>query len=67
MDKVVIACIGKYLEDSGVENILVGNKAFGPQIVQNILNGTHYSHVLRSLPDSRVNAEASMETVPPSK
>lgn len=29
MDKVAVACIGRYLEDSEVENIMIENEVFG--------------------------------------
>lgn len=49
MAKVVISCIGKYLEDSGVEHVFTENEIFGPKIVQSILKGSHYSRALRGL------------------
>ena len=39
MEKVVIACIGQYLGDIGIENVLVENEIFGPISVKSVKNG----------------------------
>ena len=41
--EVVLACIGKFLEGSGVEEILVQSKAFGPDMLKAVMNGGHYN------------------------
>ena len=40
-EKVVLACIGKYLEGSGAEEILVQTGCFGPDTVKAVMNGGH--------------------------
>ena len=42
MEKVVISCIGKYSEETGIENVLVENEIFGPIAVKIVMNGGHY-------------------------
>ena len=42
MEKVVIACIGQYLGDIGIENVLVENEIFGPISVKSVMNGGNY-------------------------
>ena len=43
MEKTVIACLGKYLQDSGADSILVENRIFGSIVATNVLNGGHYA------------------------
>ena len=42
MEKVIIACIGQYLGDIGIENVLVENEIFGPISVKGVMNGSNY-------------------------
>ena len=42
MEKVIIACCGKYLEDVGVDSIFVENEVYGPAIVNTVMNGGNY-------------------------
>ena len=48
-EKVVLACIGKFLERSGVEEILVQTKSFGPDTVKAVMNGGHCNRSKRGL------------------
>ena len=48
-EKVVLACIGKYLEGSGAEEILVQTGCFGPDTVKAVMNGGHYNRSKRGL------------------
>ena len=48
-NKVVLACIGKYLEGSGAEEILVQTGCFGPDTVKAVMNGGHYNRSKRGL------------------
>ena len=48
-EKVVLACIGKYLEGSGAEEILVQTGCFGPDTVEAVMNGGHYNRAKRGL------------------
>ena len=39
---IVLASIGKYLKDSGVESIFVETEIFGPNMVKAVMSGGHY-------------------------
>ena len=41
-EKVVLAAIGKYLEDVGAENVFVETEIFGPNTVKAVMSGGHY-------------------------
>ena len=41
-ERILIACIGKFLEVSRVENVFVENEIFGPGVVKTVMNGGHY-------------------------
>ena len=41
MEKIIIACCGKYLEESGISSVLVANEIFGPH-VKSVMEGSHY-------------------------
>lgn len=49
MIKIVLACIGKYLEDSGAETIWLENGIFGPNVIKSVLGGTHYVRSLKGM------------------
>ena len=42
MEKFTAACCGKYLEDSGVKNVLVENETYRPNTVNSVMSGSHY-------------------------
>ena len=42
MEKVMIACCGTYLEDTGIDSILVENEVYGSENVKHVMNGGHY-------------------------
>ena len=42
LENDIIACCRKYLEESGVENVLVENKIYGPNTVNLVMSGNHY-------------------------
>ncbi len=42
MAKVFLACIGKYLTNSGAESIWTENSVFGINVVQSVLGGSNY-------------------------
>ena len=48
-EKVVIACRGKYLEDTRIDSILVENKVYGSENVKHIINKGHYVRVTRGM------------------
>ena len=39
LEKVVIGCLGTYLESSGIQNLLVKEKVYGPAIVNSVMSG----------------------------
>lgn len=41
-EKVLIACCGKYLEETGVDTILIANEVYGQENVNIVLNGGDY-------------------------
>ena len=49
MEKTIIACIGKYLQGSGVDSIFTNNRVFGSSVVINVLDGGHYTRGIRGL------------------
>ena len=42
MEKIVIACCGTYLANTGIENILVEHEIFGPGVVKSVMSGSNY-------------------------
>ena len=55
MEKVMIACCGKYLEETGFDTIFVENQVYGPDIVKSVMNGGHY---VRSIHGMAIISEA---------
>ena len=49
MEKVVIACCGKYLEESGIGDVLVENEIFGPGVIKSVMDGGHYVRSKRGM------------------
>ena len=48
-EKDMIACCGKYLEDTGIDSVLVENKVYGPENVKHLINGGHYTRGIRGM------------------
>ena len=42
MEKVMITCCGKYLEDTVIDSIFVENEVYGPENVKSVMNGGNY-------------------------
>ena len=42
LEKVIIACCGKYLEESGIDSIFVEHEIFGPDVVTSAMEGGNY-------------------------
>ena len=42
LEKLTVACCGKYLEDSGLKNVLVENETYRPNTVNSVMRGSHY-------------------------
>ena len=49
MEKVMIVCCGKYLEDTGVDSIFVENEVYGPENVKSVMNGGDYVRRIRGM------------------
>ena len=49
MEKVMIACCGKYLEDTGIESIFVENEVYGPEKVKSVMNRGNYVRGMRGM------------------
>ena len=47
MTKSVEHCLGKLIRDCGLDDALIKSKAFGPKIIDSVLNGSHYDRSLR--------------------
>ena len=41
MEKIINVCCEKYLEESGISSVLVGNEISGPQVVKLVMEGSH--------------------------
>ena len=48
-EKIIIACCGQYLEESGIDTVLVENKMFGIDVDKSVMNGKHYSRGKRGM------------------
>ena len=55
MAKAVEHCIGKLVKGSGIEDALRESSAFGTNVVDAVINGSHY---VRSLRDIHLKWEA---------
>lgn len=42
MEKVLIACCGAFLKETGMDKVLTENEIFGPGVVQTVLSGSNY-------------------------
>ena len=49
MEKVMIACCGKYLEDTGVDSIFLENEVSRPENVKSVMNGGNYVRGIREM------------------
>ena len=47
--KVLMGAIGKFIDGSGAKNILTESKAFGPNVVRSVIDGSHYVRSLKGL------------------
>ena len=41
-EKVVIGCLGTHLESSGIQNLLVEEKVYGPAVANSVMSGGKY-------------------------
>ena len=48
-EKVMIACCGKFLEETGFDTVFVENKVYDPDIVKSVMNGGHYVCGIRGM------------------
>ena len=49
LEKVVISCIGKYLDVSAINDVLAEKEIFGPNVVNSALEGNHYANGKRAI------------------
>ena len=42
-EKIVLACLGAYLESSGIFSVLVKTKCYGPDTINSAISGSYYS------------------------
>ena len=42
LEKVVIGCLGAYLESSGIQHLLVEERVYGPAVVNYVMSGGNY-------------------------
>ena len=43
MEKMVFACLGAYLEPSGIVSVLVETECYGTDTINGMISGSHYS------------------------
>ena len=43
MEKIVLACLGSYLEPSGMFDVLVETECYGTDVIKAVISGSHYS------------------------
>jgi hypothetical protein len=43
MEKIVLTCLGAYLEPSGIFSVLVETEYYGPDAINSVNSGSHYS------------------------
>ena len=43
MEKTVLACLGAYLEPSGIFAVLVETQCYGSDVIKSVFSGSHYS------------------------
>ncbi|KAK1899773.1 Bifunctional aspartokinase/homoserine dehydrogenase [Dissostichus eleginoides] len=43
MEKIVLACLGTYLEPSGIFGVLVETECYGTDVIKTVISGSHYS------------------------
>jgi hypothetical protein len=49
MAKVALGCIGKYMRNSGAEEIFVENGIFGVNVVESVMTGKHYNRSMKGI------------------
>ena len=49
MIKVLLGCLGKFIESSGAESIFVENSLFGINVVQSVLSGSNYVRSVKGM------------------
>ena len=49
MTKCVQHCIGKYIRGSGLDDALMETQEFLENVIEQVLNGTHYTRSLRAI------------------
>ena len=49
MIKVVLGCLGKYLQGSGAEALWTENAVFGMKVVETVLSGSNYNRAVKGM------------------
>ena len=49
MTKILLACIGKYLTGSGLENVFIENHVFGVKVTESVLKGSNYVRSVKGM------------------
>ena len=47
MEKIVMACLGKYLKGTGIDKVLINTDIYGPISTETVLNGGNYADANR--------------------
>ena len=47
MEKVVLACLGSFLKESGAKNVFVETEVFRPVAIDSVLDGGHHVRAKR--------------------
>ena len=50
LEKVAIGCFGTYLESSGIRNLLIEEKVYGPAAVNSVMSGRDHIQGKRGMP-----------------
>ena len=50
LEKVVIGCLGTYLESSDIQNLLVEEKVYGPAVINSVMSGRNCIRAKRGMP-----------------
>ena len=49
MEKVLIACCGSFLKETGIDVVLVENEIYGPGVVNSVMSGSNYNRGKRGM------------------
>lgn len=49
LTKILLACIGKYIDGSGLQNVLIENHVFGTTVPESVLIGSKYVRSVKGM------------------